>query len=359
MVFVCVRAPSGNRPALRAGHRNSLARQRRAAASSDGLLLVCERGASPPFTRSPRSRGQRTEFAAISLYLLGVRAVPGNAPCRSSRRRGGKGAPTFSRHRPSQAGETRDSAGLDLTSLFSWRAVASSDGSLLIAESGAPGVRVTPNPGAPAPASARGFYRAPENERGSAPFHTFPPVTRAANRVRCRQSLPARGPRRPGKCALPFIPTARWEGSADLRSASPVAGGRDARFRGPGSHIAVQLARGGEFRWVVVDREGGSAPFTHSPRSGGQRTMFAAVSLSPRSGSAPLISECRAVLLSEAPDRMAPETPGAEADAPHYHGAPASSAGVNGCVGRPAQRSIHRRNRAHGGARAALTCRQR
>ena len=54
---------------------------------------------------------------------------------------------------------------------------------------GAPGIRVTPNPAAPAPASTRGFRRAPESERGSSPFHTFPPVSRAANGVRCHEFL--------------------------------------------------------------------------------------------------------------------------------------------------------------------------
>ena len=41
------------RPALRAGNRNSLARLRRAAASSDWELPFCERGAGAPLSHSP------------------------------------------------------------------------------------------------------------------------------------------------------------------------------------------------------------------------------------------------------------------------------------------------------------------
>ena len=48
------RPPPGPAPALRAGNRNSLARLWRASASSDFALSFCERGASPPFTLSPR-----------------------------------------------------------------------------------------------------------------------------------------------------------------------------------------------------------------------------------------------------------------------------------------------------------------
>ena len=44
-----------NRPALRAGNRNSLARRRRAAASSDLSLPICERGSSPFHTFPPIS----------------------------------------------------------------------------------------------------------------------------------------------------------------------------------------------------------------------------------------------------------------------------------------------------------------
>ena len=43
----------GDRPALRAGNRNSLARLRRAAASSDWSLLICERGAVAPLSHFP------------------------------------------------------------------------------------------------------------------------------------------------------------------------------------------------------------------------------------------------------------------------------------------------------------------
>ncbi len=99
------RPPSPNRPALRAqgssvpgrGHIAGLVRvvkwerieppsrtARRCApesklpralarpsASSDSRLPFCERGARPPFTLSPRSRRQRTEFAATSFSPVG------------------------------------------------------------------------------------------------------------------------------------------------------------------------------------------------------------------------------------------------------------------------------------------------
>ena len=51
--------PLPNRPALRAGNRNFLARLRRAAASSDWSLLIVK-GGVPPFTLSPRTRWRQT-----------------------------------------------------------------------------------------------------------------------------------------------------------------------------------------------------------------------------------------------------------------------------------------------------------
>ena len=48
-----VEPPLPNRPALRAANRNSLARLRRAAASSDSYLPFCERGRWPPFSHIP------------------------------------------------------------------------------------------------------------------------------------------------------------------------------------------------------------------------------------------------------------------------------------------------------------------
>ena len=40
------------------------------------VVVDCERGASPPFTLSPRSGGQRTEFAAISFRSFSAASPP-------------------------------------------------------------------------------------------------------------------------------------------------------------------------------------------------------------------------------------------------------------------------------------------
>ena len=64
------RAPSGIRPALRAGNRNSLARLRRAAASSDWSLLSCERGNFPPFTLSPEHAGSERSSLPVVFLLV-------------------------------------------------------------------------------------------------------------------------------------------------------------------------------------------------------------------------------------------------------------------------------------------------
>ena len=62
-------APFPDRPALCAGHRNSLARRRRATASSDASVpSFCERGASLPFTLSPRSRRRRTSSSPPFVF---------------------------------------------------------------------------------------------------------------------------------------------------------------------------------------------------------------------------------------------------------------------------------------------------
>ena len=60
---------SGIAPALRAGHRNSDARQRRTSASSDWLLSICERGKSPPFTFPPITLAARSARRRLNADL--------------------------------------------------------------------------------------------------------------------------------------------------------------------------------------------------------------------------------------------------------------------------------------------------
>ena len=67
-------APLPNRPALRAGNRNFLARLRRAAASRDWSLLIAK-GGVPPFTLSPRSGGPRT-LAGSPPLVFGTGKCP-------------------------------------------------------------------------------------------------------------------------------------------------------------------------------------------------------------------------------------------------------------------------------------------
>ena len=87
-------APPSGPPGAPRLDRNSLAHLRRAAASSDSTSLIVKGGGCPTFTLSPRSCGQRTEFAAISLPP--VVAAPGDRvlPIRvkRGRRREGRSA---------------------------------------------------------------------------------------------------------------------------------------------------------------------------------------------------------------------------------------------------------------------------
>ena len=107
MTLPRVRGPHLIRPALRAGNRNSLARLRRAAASSDWELPFCERGAGAPLSHSPpRSRGQRTEFAAVS-FLRAQRRQPLTAPS-ARKRRPLASSPGGARHRPAQRAKPRN-----------------------------------------------------------------------------------------------------------------------------------------------------------------------------------------------------------------------------------------------------------
>ena len=60
-----------DRPALRAGHRNSLARRRRATASSDASVpSFCARGSAPFHTFPPVTRAANLRFAAILFFRL-------------------------------------------------------------------------------------------------------------------------------------------------------------------------------------------------------------------------------------------------------------------------------------------------
>ncbi len=77
------------------GNRNSLAREVRCG-EFRFLVSFCERGASPPFTLSPRSRGQRTQGSLPLFFSFGDSQPAG--------RTAGKGTPISGRHRPPQAG---------------------------------------------------------------------------------------------------------------------------------------------------------------------------------------------------------------------------------------------------------------
>ena len=81
----CGRTPFPGRSALRAENRNSLAREARCG-ELRFLVSFCERGASPPFTLSPRSRGQRTKGSLPLSLRARLR--------RSLSRRARKGTPT-------------------------------------------------------------------------------------------------------------------------------------------------------------------------------------------------------------------------------------------------------------------------
>ena len=66
-----VEPPLPNRPALRAGDRNFLARLRRAAASSDRTLLIVKGGREPPFHTFP-PRVERSGSGGTSLDRSGL-----------------------------------------------------------------------------------------------------------------------------------------------------------------------------------------------------------------------------------------------------------------------------------------------
>ena len=78
-------------PALRAGHRNFLARLRRAAASSDASLHFCERGAVAPLSHFPPGHAG-SEQSSLPLFLRARQY----SNARESR---GHGAPVSDRHR--------------------------------------------------------------------------------------------------------------------------------------------------------------------------------------------------------------------------------------------------------------------
>ena len=96
------RAPSGIRPALRAGNRNSLARLRRAAASSDWSLLIVKGGVFPLSHFPPNTRaanGVRCRLFSCSFSPQGrelrtadrekARGTAWNADLRSAQRPAG------------------------------------------------------------------------------------------------------------------------------------------------------------------------------------------------------------------------------------------------------------------------------
>ena len=86
------RAPLPDRPALRAGNRNSLARLRRAAASSDWSLLICERGAVAPLSHFPPGHAG-SEQSSLPLFLRARKYAT------ALQARGRLGTPTSGRHR--------------------------------------------------------------------------------------------------------------------------------------------------------------------------------------------------------------------------------------------------------------------
>ena len=77
--------PCPNRPALRAGNRNSLARLRRTAASSDWSLPSCERGVGAPLSHFPPSHAGSEQSSLPSvLTRSGIRQRPWSAAGRGN-----------------------------------------------------------------------------------------------------------------------------------------------------------------------------------------------------------------------------------------------------------------------------------
>ena len=92
--FASLAAPSGVRPALRAGNRNFLARLRRAAASSDWSLLIVKGGRAPLSHFPPGHAGVKPSGFAATVFRPGECPREGNpdlwsAPLREAQRDGG------------------------------------------------------------------------------------------------------------------------------------------------------------------------------------------------------------------------------------------------------------------------------
>ncbi len=115
VVIDWVRAPSGNRPALRAGNRNFLARLRRAAASSDWSLLIVKGGRAslshfPPDTQTANKVRCRQFFVVTGCRQGNADLRPVAVKmqsCGDARPRDGavgQGTPTSGRHSPPKAG---------------------------------------------------------------------------------------------------------------------------------------------------------------------------------------------------------------------------------------------------------------
>ena len=175
-------------------------------------------GGGPPFTLSPRSRRQRTEFAAICL--LRARQYATRAESR------GHGASVSDRHRMERrsptgiARERETSADDGAPYRREWRTPCSigiAPSARLRRAVPTRGRRslacAPPSPwGHPPRCVARRLASRSEGERGRwPPFHTFPPITRAANGVRCHCF-----------CALGSTPPAQNRGDMERWPVLPV-----------------------------------------------------------------------------------------------------------------------------------------
>ena len=213
--------------------------QRTSASSDVSILSSCERG-MPPFTLSPKTRGQRTSFAAISWLRSGTRGTPGAPPAAHRQEPGSapsvSGAPLTDRTRFARTSKLPRAP---------QRTSASSDVSILSS-----------------------------CERGMPPF-TLSPKTRGQ-----RTSFAAISWLRSGTRGTPGAPPAahRQEpGSAPSVSGAPLTD-RTRFARTSKLPRAPQRTSASSDVSILSSCERGMPPFTLSPKTRGQRTSFAAIS---------------------------------------------------------------------------------
>ena len=206
-----VEPPLPNRPALRATNRNSLARLRRAAASSDSYLPFCERGAVAPLSHIPpgHAGSERSSLPLSSLVQHSAARVQSKLPC----------AP--------------GSAGLQ-TGIAARRAA-----------------KLT----LPRSLKFRRSSRGPCAKGAVAPLSHIPPISRSANGVRCRQFSACA----PGWCEGQGTPTSG-------RHSPPQAGGRQSANPVDGAARGTAHPRATLPRPLRREVAMGAAPRTARPR---------------------------------------------------------------------------------------------